>query len=444
MFIGGNKNYTGFYFIGVGGVSMSSLAKLLFSWRLNVAGSDICESVYTRELRDMGISVCVAPDRESIAEFDVIVYTDAIPQSDIQLVEARKLGKIILSRGQMLSEVSKNFGTVIAVSGCHGKTTCTSMLAHIFKAADKKFCAHIGGRDLSFANFYIDGYDYFITEACEYKKNFLYLKPHIAVVLNSNADHLECYDGFSELKKCYLTFADSADVKISRYGDIDAGGLTFGLNKNADYFARNISGVSEKYSFSAYEGAVELGKVRLNVYGRHNILNALAAIAAARSAGIGFSAIKHGLAQFRGVERRFEILGKINGAETVADYAHHPDEISASLHTSEKIVKGKLFVIFQPHTYSRTKLLFKKFVKALSGLDNLLVYRTYAAREYYDDAGSALALAQKIKKSRYGDDIQDITDFLSAAVEGDMILFLGAGDIYDIAKNIVKTQSHDF
>ncbi len=434
-------NNHSFYFVGIGGVSMSALAKLVHSWGKRVAGSDICRSVYTDELAGLGIAVDICGAACSVAGFDVVVYTDAIPESNPQLSEARRLGKTVISRGRFLADVCANFGTVIAVSGCHGKTTCTCMLAHIFSAADKKFCAHIGGRDIEFGNLYSCGNDYFITEACEYKKNFLYLKPDTAIVLNTGIDHLECYKNIGDLKNSYLNFIGSADVKINFNGELEPDGLTFGWGDGAMYSAKKINQTKGKYSFDLFEGDADLGRINLNVYGRHNILNALAATAAARSAQIGFNYIKLGLSQFKGVERRFEKLGDVGGVEFIADYAHHPEEISASISTAKKAAEGRLFVVFQPHTYSRTKLLFKQFVRVLAHLQNLLIYRTYAAREYYDDGGSALTLSQHIKKSRYGDDERDIIDFVSAASAGDMVLFLGAGDIYDIAKSAVKKIS---
>lgn len=416
---------------------MSSLAKFLL-WRgKKVAGSDIIESANTADLRRLGVGICVDKVRESISQFDVIVYTDAIRLNDVQFLEAQKLNKPLLSRGQLLFEVTKNFKNVIAVSGCHGKTTCTSMLAHIFNDADKKFCAHIGGNDLTFGNFVYKGNEYFITEACEYKKNFLLIKPNIAIVLNSGTDHLECYGSVEELKKSYEQFASFADVKICLQGDVNVGGLTFGFDKNADYSARKICEDNGRYSFVAYEGDCELGKVALNVYGKHNILNALAAIAVSRSAQIPFKHIGSGLMNFKGVERRFENIGNDRGVTYIADYAHHPDEIRASIRAAKKITSGKLFVVFQPHTYSRTKNLFKQFVAALSSQNNLLIYRTFAAREYYDDAGSALTLSQHIKKSRYADNERDLSEFILSASEGDLVLFLGAGDIYDIAKRVM-------
>lgn len=434
-------NFASFYFIGIGGVSMSGLAKFLLAQGKTVDGSDNVASVYTDELTALGSKIAIGGDKGSVRNYDAVVYTDAISENDIQLSEARALKKTIFSRGRLLADIGSEFGKVIAVSGCHGKTTCTAMLAHIFSAADKAFAAHIGGKDLTFSNTYYCGNDYFITEACEYKKNFLLLKPDISVILNSDADHLECYGSKENLRSAYLQFASNAETAITLFGDMNCGGVTFGYDKNSDYSARKIVSLGGMYCFSVYEGQNCLGAVSLNVYGKHNVLNALAAIAVGRAVGIPFDSIREGLKSFSGVERRFECIGDINGVKCVADYAHHPNEIRATLRAAKKITAGELFVVFQPHTYSRTKNLFKDFVKVLTPLENLLIYRTFAAREYFDDSGSALTLSQHIKKSRYGDDVRDITDFIAAAEEGDLILFLGAGDIYDIAKGIVKNQS---
>lgn len=420
---------------------MSGLAKYLAYCGKNVAGSDICDSIYTRELTALGINVETGILRQSVQSYDAVVYTDAIREDDIQLSEAFALNKTVITRGKLLAEISKNFQNVIAVSGCHGKTTCTAMLAHIFAAANKKFGAHIGGRDKTFKNAYFCGDEFLLTEACEYKKNFLYLSPDIAIILNGDADHLECYGSVENLRSAYLNFAGSAKTAVTLYGDFQTDGLTFGYDENADYHAKKITSIGGAYCFTAYEGDNVLGKICLKVYGKHNVLNALAAIAAARCTGIPFALIKKGLESFEGVERRFESLGKINGAEFIADYAHHPNEIKATVRAAKKITQGRLFVVFQPHTYSRTKNLFKEFVRVLSGMEKLLIFRTFAAREYYDDAGSALTLSQAVKKSRYGDDVRDIADFILSAKEGDTVLFLGAGDIYEIAQSIVRNLS---
>ena len=265
----------------------------------------------------------------------------------------------------------------------------------------------------------------------------------MAVILNSDPDHLECYGSEDELKKAYVRFADSADADFSLYKDIpDLKGINFGFDKSADYYAENIRITDGKCRFTAYEQRVKLGNVSLDVYGRHNVLNALAAMAVARFFYIPFEKIAEGLSDFKGVERRFEKLSEVGGVKYYADYAHHPNELRASLKTARRITRGKLYVVFQPHTYSRTKLLMNEFVKVLNPVVKLLVYKTFAAREYYDDSGSALTLSQKLKKCRYGDCPDDISDFMSEAEEGDTVIFLGAGDIYYIAKQVLNKNGN--
>lgn len=419
---------------------MSALAKYLVSIGKTVFGSDRENSVCTDELSQLGLELDINTERaENIKICDVIVYTDAIASNDYRLELAEKMNKEIISRGQLLYEISRSFNNTIAISGCHGKTTCAAMLTHVFNCAKKKFTSHIGGRDLTFSNFCSTGEDYLITEACEYKKNFLLLKPDCAVVLNTAPDHLECYGSEENLKKAYFSFLECADVAISLYGDCALlGGITFGFDNRANYYAAKIKNDCGKYSFTAFENGVGLGEITLKVYGKHNILNALAAIAVARSFGLSFDDVKCGLNGFEGVERRFEKICEYNGAEVICDYAHHPDEIKAVLRVAKRITSGSLYVIFQPHTYSRTKNMFKRFVAVLSPLKNLLIYKTYAAREYYDDEGSALTLSGSIKKSRYGDSERDISDFLKTTKKGDTVLVLGAGDIYAIAKRVLN------
>ena len=423
---------------------MSGLAKYLTGLGKRIGGSDISANEYTDDLIKSGVKIDFGNDSDDIENYDVVIYTDAIRGEDIRLKKAVSLSKPTMSRGRFLYEVSRNFKTVIAISGCHGKTTCSAMLTHVFAAADKKFASHIGGKDLTYSNFYCCGYDYLITEACEYKKNFLHLKPNVAVILNSDADHMECYGSEEALRAAYLDFADSASQTITLYRDLaEVSGINFGFDKSADYFASNIKTNNGICTFTIHEKSEKLGEITLNVFGKHNVLNALAATAVARYFGISFEQIRAGLNSFIGVERRFERLAECNGAVYYADYAHHPNELRASLKTARKITNSRVFVVFQPHTYSRTKLLFGEFTKVLSPLNDLLIYKTYAAREYYDDAGSALTLSQKIKKSRYGDCPDDIVDFVSRAREGDTVLFLGAGDIYFIAKQVCTVMQTD-
>jgi len=432
-------DYDSYYFLGIGGVSMSALAKILRSVGKTVGGYDRIASVYTEDLEFDGVKVDIGRGR--LEQFQAVVYTDAINENDKLIIQSRRLGKKLISRGELLREVSRLFKATVAVAGCHGKTTCSSMLAHVFEAAGKDFTAHVGGRDIDYANCYIRGYDYFITEACEYKKNFLYLQPDIALILNSDADHLDCYGTVENLKRAYVSFSESARKTVKLYGDLPSvEAVTFGYDDRADYYAKNISGRGGKFSFTAYKSGSALGKVSLNVYGKHNVLNALAAIAAATEAGLSFDSVSEGLQSFKGVERRFEFIGTVNGARCIADYAHHPNEIKAALKTARQICCGDLYVVFQPHTYSRTKLLFKQFVRVFASQKKLLIYKTYAAREYFDDAGCALTLSKSLSNSVYADCMQGICDFLMDVKSDDVVIFLGAGDIYDIAKDLVDCR----
>lgn len=419
---------------------MSALAKYALSLGKRVGGSDRNGSACA-EVKACGARIY--DDSQSLLRYEVVVYTDAVGENNAELKLARSAGKIVIPRGRFLYEVSRNFARVVAVSGCHGKTTTTAMLAGIFYSAGKKFTAHIGGNSLDFSSFCSFGSDYFITEACEYKKNFMYLRPDTAVVLSTEPDHVECYKE-GELEECYKKFVRRSESAVVPAGDglfSGSGAITFG--RGGDVYAENVRQQGGKYAFSLCAFGKNCGEICLKVIGGHNVADAVAAAAAALSEGVEFADIKRGLESFSGVERRMQYLGKLHGARCVADYAHHPTEIAAALRTAEKISSGRLYVVFQPHTYSRTKNLFGEFVSVLSGVRRLMVYRTFAAREYFDDAGSALTLSQAVKKCRYGDSPADILRFLRGAGEGDTALFLGAGDIYFIAKNLLAEEVKD-
>lgn len=430
-----------FYFVGIGGASMSALAKILISMGKTVCGSDRVHNEYVCDLISRGVSVSLDSDDARVEKCDVLVYTDAVKMDDPHILRAVKANKLIVPRGQLLATLCGCFKSTIAVAGCHGKTTCTSMLAHIFACADKQFTVHIGGNDNAFGNCRVVGYDYFITEACEFNKNFLLIKPDISIILNTDADHLECYDGEEDLLRSYRLFAVNSKKSACLYGDrCGRGDVTFGTDESADYRARNIKSAGGKYSFDVYEQGRKLCHASLNVYGRHNIVNALAAVSASRLAGIRAEAIEEGLSRFAGVERRFEKIGEINGCEVIADYAHHPREITATLRAAAEVTSGEIYVIFQPHTYSRTKNLFGDFVNCLSGIDNLLIYKTFAAREYFDAEGSALALSNAIKNSRYAESEREIKYFLRNVSGEDKVFVLGAGDIYYIVRQMLKSN----
>lgn len=434
---------TRFYFIGIGGVSMSALAAFLLSEGYAVSGSDAAESSFTERLRLLGADVYAPHSAQNLSGADVIIFSSAISNDNPELAYARVLGKMIFSRAQFLSLVAGNFSHAVFVAGSHGKTTTTAMISHIFYAAGKNFACHIGGNDLSFKNFFKRGEekDFFISEACEYKRNIDYLIGETAVLLNSDPDHMECYSCKEELLGVYADYLSRARNKIVPAGSAFAAndGITFGLGAAADYGAEKITEEKERYSFDIRERGKFLCRISLNVMGEHNIYNALASAAVARVYGVSKENIEEGLRAFKGVERRMEYIGGVCGAKVYCDYAHHPKEISAVLSTAHKIVGGRLFVVFQPHTYSRTKYLMEDFSAVLKPEKNLLIYSTFPAREAYDKEGAAERLAENIGAA-YADSLNDLREFFKKAEKGDVILVLGAGDIYNLAKMLVDEE----
>lgn len=446
MRLKGLKTIKKVYFIGIGGISMSALARLLFHCGYEVTGSDTTHSEQTEKLTAQGIKVYIGIDekRSDLSHADAVVFTDAISLENAEFQRAIALKKQVFSRAEFLGLLCKEFSNVIAVAGSHGKTTCTSMCAHILKGLGVPFTAHIGGEDVVFGNFYTDGNEYFVTEACEYKKNLLKIAASRAILLNIDKDHMECYDGETDLIKCFrqyclqaeTAFVCADDEKCLVLGDFPSFGIK---NSVADYRATQLRANGERYSFTVEEYGKAICRIKLGAIGRCNVYNALAAFAAMRSFGFDEKQIVSGLETFTAIKRRFEKIGSYCGASFICDYAHHPREISATLRTAQGVCRGQLYVVFQPHTYSRTKLLMAEFLAVLRPIKNLMIYKTYAARESYDESGSAATLAQALGNSLYAENVYVLKLWLKKTVkEGDVVLFLGAGDIYYAAQYLLK------
>ena len=279
---------------------------------------------------------------------------------------------------------------------------------------------------------------------CEYKKNLDNFDADFAVCLNAEADHLDCYKNREELRDTYFGFLKRAYKAIICHDDKTLSGyngdnvVTFGLNPESDFRAANITEKEGRYSFDLYVFGVKSDSVKLKVFGGHNVLNSLAVFACAYLCGIDLKTIRRGLENFRGVERRFENIGSINGAEVIADYAHHPTEIAEAVKTINEAKSGRVFVVFQPHTFSRTIFLKEQFVKVLSDVQNLSVYKTYPAREKYIKGGSAEELAKLLPSATYYDRAEQLLAYLySVAKKGDTVLVLGAGDLEGIIRKSV-------
>ena len=432
--------------IGIGGVSMSALALFFQERGFSVCGCDAVVNEYTVSLDEKGIDVSIGSGGSRVESADAVICSSAISENNEDVCRARQKNIPVYTRAQALAYAASCFENSIGIAGCHGKTTATAMCAHVLRACSGNCSAHIGGRDLTFGNYYGGGDKYFVTEACEYKGNFLSLDPSVAVVLNTDKDHLECYGSEDRLLGAYIEYLRKApaaivcgDDKIARRVPY---ALTFGIGSDCDVSASNVRSSRGRYSFNLRIFGKLFDRIRLNVYGKHNIYNALAASSVGVYYGYPSSFIAEGLHAFQGVRRRFERLGNFCGAEVIADYAHHPGEIAAAIVTAAEMTSGKLFVVFQPHTYSRTKLLFDDFLTVLAGVERLVIYKTFPAREYYDESGSALTLSRCLPNSLYVESMRETEIYLRRSVAlGDTVLFLGAGDIYYVAEQIVRRRN---
>lgn len=425
---------------------MSALAKFLAVCGYNVSGSDKNRSEETDSLAFYGVKVFIGEEggRKELLSADRVVYTDAVSKEHVELSTAYEKKKKVCSRAEFLGLLCGEFENVIAIAGSHGKTTCTSMCAHVLKYVAVPFTAHIGGEDSVFGNFHSTGREYFVTEACEYKKNLLKVKADVAVLLNIDKDHMECYQGEEDLIESFRLYCEGAktafvcadDNKCLTLGDFPSFGIRSSL---ADYRATQLRASGERYSFTVEEYGKALCRVRLNAIGQCNVYNALAAFAAMRSLGFDEREIAKGLETFTAVKRRFERIGSYRGASFICDYAHHPREIASTLATAKGICKGNLYVVFQPHTYSRTRALLVDFINVLRPIKNLMIYKTYPARERFDGEGSAERLAQAVGGCLYSENVYVLKTWLKKTVqEGDTVLFLGAGDIYYAAQYLLK------
>ena len=418
---------------------MSALALLLTAHGVPVRGCDSRESFFLQKLRDAGIGVSIGED-VSIRE-PIVVYTEAVDLHAPLLEKARREGRVILSRAALLGEIAQAYPQVLSVAGCHGKTSATAMLAHIFSAANLPFTCHIGGEDARFGNYHSTGEDYFLTEACEFRRSFLSLHSGIAVILNTDLDHTDCYADARDLLQAYTAFAGAADKVVVNAEDENAArishALSFGV-RMGDIHAARICPDGERYAFTVCEGNIPVTRIRLNVLGRVQMQNALAAYAAARLAGVTSRAIAAGLEQFYGVKRRFEWAGTMGGIPVICDYAHHPAEIAAAIETAEKLCRGTVRVLFQPHTYTRTRDLMADFVSVLRRVESPVIYRTYAAREKFFWEGSAPALVSRIPEAVYAQSPQEAKRrLLENSEPDDLILVLGAGDIDEIVRSLL-------
>ncbi len=445
------------HFIGIGGISMSGLAEILFREGFRVSGSDAAESDLTRRLSSMGIQVFLGQSAENLsARPDLVVYTAAIREGNPELSRARELKIPLLTRAELLGQIMGNYENSIAVSGTHGKTTTTSMIAQILLQAKSDPTVTVGGvlKALD-GNIRVGKSDVFLSEACEYTNSFLNFYPRYSVILNVEAEHLDFFSDLSDVRDSFRKFAGNTaedgaifiNGEIPRFGEITGGSrarvVTFGLSGECLYHPANVCMDSmARASFDAMEGERAILSASLKVPGMHNVSNALAAIAVARALKIPEGDIAAGLEAFSGADRRFEFKGKFGGVTVIDDYAHHPTEIRATLTAARRCPHGRIVLVFQPHTYSRTRAFLDDFAEALSLADIVVLADIYAARERNTYGVTSLDIYKKLEERgvpcHYFHTFGEIEEFLlKNCMNGDLLITMGAGDIVKVGEHLL-------
>ena len=434
------------HLVGIGGVSMRPLGLVLKGMGMLVTGSDMNASVSTDELISKGIEVKIGHRAENIQGADCIIRTAAAHNDNPEIAAARASGIPVFERAQAWGEIMKSYKNAICISGTHGKTTTTSMVTHIMMEAESDPTVMIGGYlPLLHAGHRVGSGDTIILESCEYCDSFLNFYPTLAVVLNIEADHLDYFEDLQDIEASFRKFAEISSHGILANGDdintMDAmKGLnytTFGLGEGNTIHVRNIT--DDYRSYDVICNGEYYCHLNLGVVGKHNAINALAAAGTAWMLGVPGDVTARGLATFHGAGRRMEFKGKFNGADIYDDYAHHPGELAATFDAVRTMGYERVVVAFQPHTYSRTHALFDDFVEQLKKPDQVVLAEIYAARERNTVGISSADLAEKVPGCVFCETLPEVTAWLQAnARPGDLILTVGAGDIYRAGEALLK------
>ena len=447
------------HFVGIGGTGMSGIAEVMKNLGYEVTGSDLRRNEATERLETLGCRVFYGHRRENVHGANVVVYSSAVKGDNVELIEAHRLGIPAIPRAEMLAELMR-FREGILVAGSHGKTTTTSLIASVLSAGGLDPTAIIGGR---FKNFGTGGKlgegEFFVAEADESDGSFLKLQPTIAVVTNIDPEHLDYYGTFEELFNAFRAFVE----KVPFYGlSIICGDhpktreltqllskryWTYGLDEGNDVSGRIVGRWDKGLSMEVWFRGKKLGALRVPLFGEHNARNVLAAVAVGIEVGLTFDSIEKGVGEFKGVKRRFELKGRAGGITFVDDYGHHPEEIKATLKTAKEFWDGRVVVVFQPHRYTRTKLLFHEFLEAFDLADLLLLMEIYPAGEDPIPGVTAKSLFEALKErlgSRlfYAPYKEEVKDLLKGMLKkGDMLLTLGAGDVWKVGEELLEELS---
>lgn len=445
------------HFIGIGGISMSGLAEILIGEGFTVSGSDAKESPLTKSLEAKGAKIFYGQRASNIMDTtEAVVYTAAIHPDNPEFARAKEKNLPMLTRAQLLGQIMRNYETPIAISGTHGKTTTTSMVSHILLEGKCDPTISVGGILPAIGgNIRVGESETFVTEACEYTNSFLSFFPKISIILNIDADHLDFFKDLDDIRNSFRRFTELLpsdgtliiNADIPDYQEITKGlpcqVVTYGLEQEADYQAKDIT--FDKYghaSFTVYKNGRKTGSYYLKVPGMHNVSNALASIALGHLLGLSEEVIIKGLGSFTGTDRRFQYKGEVAGVTVIDDYAHHPTEIEATLHAAGNYPHQKVWCVFQPHTYTRTKALLPEFAKALALADHVVLADIYAARET-DTLGISSEDLQKCIQElgtpcEYFPTFDEIENFLlENCSRGDLLITMGAGDVVNIGEHLL-------
>ncbi len=436
---------------GIGGVSMSPLAEVLHGMGLAVQGSDQTDSPAVEHLRRLGVSIHVGHEAGDIEGAEFVVRTAAIHDDNPEIAAARARGIPVFERAEAWGAIMQQYENAVCIAGTHGKTTTTSMTTHIFMAAKADPTVMIGGTlPMLHSGYRVGKGDTIILESCEYCNSFLHFFPTVAVILNVEADHLDFFSGLEDIKRSFRRFAELVPPEgrvVVNADDPNAmealAGLplfTFGCHGGADCQAKNLIWHHGRPEFDVVADGEVYAHLCLRVAGMHNVYNALAAAAAAYVLKIPSKAVQQGLEGFFGAGRRFELKGQYNGAKVYDDYAHHPSELHALLEMAKSLDYGRVICVFQPHTYTRTKALFDDFVRELKLADLVVLTDIYAAREKNTIGISSRDLAEQIPGSLYCPSLAGAAAKLREIAQGgDLILTVGAGDVFTVGEMLVKS-----
>lgn len=414
------------HFVGIGGISMYLLSLYCKDCGLEVSGSDIRANKYTKTCVEHGIKVHIGHRRRNINSADLVVHTSAVNNSNIEIMEAMTRRIKVIDRAELLAYICTKFKYVIGVSGTHGKTTTSAMLYQILRECGKSVSCHIGA-DVDNARLNPSD-EYLVLESCEYNKSFLHFPCNIAVVLNIDNDHLECYGNMYNLRNAFKTFLKRAKTRFV----FDNPTTTCIKNKAIHIKPADIIGAN-KFIYNDRKFVLD------NVYGEHNINNATVAVSVCLNLGLSYTRISKALRAFKPAGRRCQILGKVKNCDIITDYAHHPSEILC-LYNSLKLKYNNVYIIFQPHTYSRTKLLLDDFVRVFNNMKNTYIFKEYPARESRAKGYSAKELCKYLNNATYINNYKQIKKWIGGRCfdNNSCIAFVGAGDINEVGARLVK------